>query len=55
MTKDEMNTLIDENLDQPIEGLLYNLDLMPEQCKSDTNNLRRLVIEKLHKMAMEKK
>ena len=34
---------------QPIKGLLYDLDLMPEQCVSWTANAARLVIEILYK------
>ncbi len=34
---------------QPLEGLLYDLDLMPEQCKSGIANLRRIAVEKLCK------
>ena len=33
--------------DQPIEGLLYDLDLMPEQCKSSHSNITRLVVTRL--------
>ena len=34
-------------INQPIEGLLYDLDLMPEQCKSSHSNVARLVITRL--------
>ena len=34
---------------QPLEGLLYDLDLMPEQCKSGIANLRRIAVEELRK------
>ncbi len=40
---------IREAVQQPLEGLLYDLDLMPEQCKTLINNLRRLVVEELYK------
>ena len=36
-------------VEQPLEGLLYDLDLMPEQCKSGTANIRRIAIEVLRK------
>ena len=32
-------------VEQPLEGLLYDLDLMPEQCKSGTANIRRITVE----------
>ena len=34
---------------QPLEGLLYDLDLMPEQCKSDVANMRRVAVEVLRR------
>jgi len=34
-------------IEQPLEGLLYDLDLMPEQCRSTTANMRRIAIEEL--------
>ena len=37
-------------IQQPLDGLLYDLDLMPEQCKKTINTIRRLVIEELYKL-----
>ena len=37
-------------INQPIEGLLYDLDLMPEQCKSSHSNIIRLVVIKLREV-----
>ena len=34
---------------QPLEGLLYDLDLMSEQCKSDVANMRRVAVEVLRR------
>ncbi len=34
-------------INQPLEGLLYDLDLMPEQCKSNFSNIVRLGITTL--------
>ena len=36
---------IKSGIKQPMEGLLYDLDLMPEQIKSAINDLRREVVE----------
>ena len=36
-------------IEQPLEGLLYDLDLMPEQCRSARANIRRITIEELRK------
>lgn len=36
-------------IDQPLEGLLYDLDLLPEQCRTEINNIRRLAVEGLYK------
>ncbi len=36
---------IKEYIKQPLEGLLYDLDLLPEQCKTIINELRNVVIE----------
>ncbi|HDY86967.1 MAG TPA: hypothetical protein ENH82_02495 [bacterium] len=36
-------------IEQPLEGLLYDLDLMPEQCKSTIANMRRTAVEELRK------
>ncbi len=36
-------------IEQPLEGLLYDLDLMPEQCRSTTANMKRIAIEELRK------
>ncbi len=36
-------------IEQPLERLLYDLDLMPEQCKSTIANMRRTVVEELRK------
>ena len=36
-------------VEQPLEGLLYDLDLMPEQCKSTIANMRRTAVEELRK------
>ncbi len=47
LTEEEIE-LVDKNISQPLEGLLYDLDLMPEQIKTDINNLRRIVIERLY-------
>ncbi len=36
-------------IQQPLEGLLYDLDLMPEQCITISSNMKRLTIEELYK------
>ena len=54
MSKDLLDRITDDIIKQPIEGILYDLDLMPEQCKSDASNIKRLVIRKLYKKAMKK-
>ena len=36
---------IKSGIKQPLEGLLYDLDWMPEQIKSAINDLRREVVE----------
>ncbi len=36
-------------IEQPLEGLLYDLDLMPEECRNTTANMRRVAIEVLRK------
>lgn len=36
-------------LKQPLEGLLYDLDLMPEQCKGGIANIRKITVEVLRK------
>lgn len=36
-------------IEQPLEGLLYDLDLLPEQCKNVIANFRRIAIEVLLK------
>lgn len=36
---------IKKAIKQPLEGLLYDLDLMPEQCKTPINELRSGVVE----------
>lgn len=36
---------IKKAIKQPLEGLLYDLDLMPEQCKTPINELRSSVVE----------
>ena len=46
---DRLEEVVDSIIDQPIEGLLYDLDLLPEQCISDRSNMTRIVIEKQRK------
>ena len=55
MDQGELNhkKMIQEIVKQPLEGLLYDLDLLPEQCKAWINNDRRLVIEELYKQKKE--
>ena len=36
-------------VEQPLEGLLYDLDLTPEQCLSDVANMGRISIEVLRR------
>jgi len=36
-------------IEQPLEGLLYDLDLLPEQCRNATANMRRITVEELRK------
>ena len=36
-------------LKQPLEGLLYDLGLMPEECKSEIANRRKITVEVLRK------
>ena len=45
----EIEKEIEKAIGQPIEGLLYDLDLMPEQIKSQINYLRMGVIEVQYK------
>ncbi|KKL63073.1 hypothetical protein LCGC14_2178760 [marine sediment metagenome] len=45
----EESQLLDAILKQPLEGLLYDLDLMPEQCRNATANMRRITVEELRK------
>ncbi len=46
-------------VEQKLEGLLYDLDLMPEQCRNATTNMRRIAVEvlrdeiKLYKRTVE--
>lgn len=40
-----MDKEIKKAIEQPLEGLLYDLDLMPEQCKTFINELRSGVVE----------
>lgn len=52
MTPEEIK-LVDKAISQPLEGLLYDLDLMPEQIKYGINDLRRIVIERLYEKAQK--
>ena len=54
LTKDKIR-VADKIIDQPIEGLLYDLDLLPEQCKNRTNSYRRIVIERLYELKNKSK
>ncbi len=45
----ELAEFIAKVVRQQIEGLLYDLDLLPEQIKTQINDRRRLVVEELHK------
>lgn len=55
MGKKELKKIADDIINnQPLEGLLYDLDLLPEQCKNDSMNMKRLVIENLHKKVFNK-
>lgn len=45
---DQEGKEFDKLFDQPIDGLLYDLDLLPEQCDTTWKSTIRIVIEKLH-------
>lgn len=47
MQTPERTKELDDFLDQPIDGLLWDLDLLPEQCDSWWKNLVRETIERL--------
>ncbi len=50
MSKEDLKETADHMIDdQPLEGLLYDLDLLPEQCKSYRTDITRVIIETLHK------
>lgn len=54
MGKDTLQKDAENMIDnQPLEGLLYDLDLMPEQCRSFKTNITRIIIEILHKRVFE--
>lgn len=46
---EELQKIASDIVKQPLEGLLYDLDLLPEQCRNDTNNMKRIIVENLHK------
>jgi len=47
MTGEEaLEKIVDVMINQPIEGLLYDLNLLPEQCRNDQMNIQRIVVEK---------
>ena len=45
----DIEETVDVLLDQETAGLLYDLDLMPEQCVSKRSRLTSEVIKRLHK------
>jgi len=59
MTEEEkLEKIVGVMINQPMEGLLYDLDLLPEQCGNDRMNMRRIVVErqaiKIKKLEKEK-
>ena len=56
--EEELEKIVDVMISQPMEGLLYDLDLLPEQCGNDRMNMRRIVVErqaiKIKKLEKEK-
>ncbi len=46
---DKLLEVVKEIIEQPLEGLLYDLDLLPEQCRDGWKDLVRTVVEELYK------
>jgi len=44
--EEELEKIVDVMISQPMEGLLYDLDLLPEQCGNDRMNMRRIVVKR---------
>ena len=49
MDTEEDDKRILKCISQPLEGLLYDLDLLPEQCRTGINSMRRIVVEQQRK------
>jgi len=45
--------VIDKIIDQPTDGLLYDLDLMPEQVQNGLHAVWSRVIQRLHSRFLE--
>ncbi len=49
MVKSKLIKYAQTLIQQPLEGLLYDMDLLPEQRKMKLNDMRGFIVEELYK------